>query len=262
MKTTYALAAAFALLAIANPDSAADAAEADPRRILQSFVDDYVHDAFAAEVVFGFDVDGKRWHMRIERGETGFSGELLDGFPDDPILYWELSGETLQRLDAGMNGETATARARADDPYPLQTRATDGFPRYLINQDLQDFLERLRLHFWTRGRPEVFPLGEKHARQSHGGNIVGLVYTEGMRTMWYQIAPGQHVNKDPADQTNPSHSLLIVTRDKAHCRFDGKEPVIIEEGNAYLIPGGMSHECWNDFDQPMEAVLIMYGEGA
>lgn len=230
--------------------------------ILSEFVEDFAHDAFAAEVVFGFSVDDERWHMRVESDDAdGFRSSLHEGFPEEPILYWEMTRATLDQIHSGMNGETATARARAEDPYPLRTRATDDFPRYLINQDLQDFIERLRLHFWTTGQPEVFALGAEYARESHGANVVGLVYREGLRTMWYQIDPGQHVNEDPADQVNPSHSLMIVTQARATCRFDGEEQ-IIEAGNAYLIPGGMSHECWNDFDEPMAGILIMYGEGA
>lgn len=136
---------------------------------LQSFVDDFAHDDFARPMVFGFEVDGERWHMTVGGDpETGPVTALHPGFPEQPILYWEFSAETLRRLDAGMNGETVTSRARADDPIPLRTKATPGFPRYALNNDLNAFLEALRLHFWTRGRPEILPLGTEHARQSHG----------------------------------------------------------------------------------------------
>jgi len=105
--------------------------------------------------------------------------------------------------------------------------------------------------------PETFILSKEVARLSHGGYVVGLVYAEGLRTMWYQLDPCQHVNKDPIDQKNPSHSLVIVTRGK----FNVKE-LILEEGQAYLIPAEVSHEFWNSFENTSESILIMYGEGA
>jgi quercetin dioxygenase-like cupin family protein len=234
----------------------------EKENILKSFVHDFSRDPFAREMRFGFKVDQDQWHMVIEKDSTdGLSALLKNGFPNTPILYWEMDSETLSWLDKGLNGETATARAQANDPYPLRTRATDGFPRYTINKGLNDFLEELRLHFWTRGFPESFVLSKDVARISHGGYVVGLVYAEGLRTMWFQLDPGQHVNKDPIDQKNPSHSLVIVTRGKYKAKIGGEE-LIFEEGHSYLIPAEVSHEFWNSFDSPAQGVLIMYGEGA
>lgn len=234
----------------------------EKEKILNSFVRDFSKDPFAKEMVFGFMVDKDQWHMIIEKDSTGKLNSILKkGFPNTPILYWEMDSKTLSWFDKGLNGETATARAQANDTYPLKTRATEGFPRYLINKGLNDFLEELRLHFWTRGLPETFILSKDVARLSHGGYVVGLVYTEGLRTMWYQIDPGQHVNEDPIDQKNPSHSLVIITKGKCKAKIDGKE-MIFEEGHSYLIPAEVSHEFWNPFDIPVQGVLIMYGEGA
>jgi len=230
--------------------------------ILKAFVHDFSMDPFAREMVFGFKVDEDQWHMIIEKDSTGaLTSFLKNGFPNTPILYWEMDSQTLSWLDKGLNGETATARAQANDPYPLRTRATDGFPRYTINKELNEFLEGLRLHFWTRGLPETFMLSKDVARLSHGGYVVGLVYAEGLRTMWYQLDPGQHVNEDPIDQKNPSHSLIIVTRGKFNAKIDGKE-LIFKEGHSYLVPAGVSHEFWNSFENAAESILIMYGEGA
>lgn len=230
--------------------------------ILNSFVSDFSQDPFARQMLFGFQVDEDRWHMSIEKDSTGGLTALLkNGFPNTPILYWEMDSKTLRWFDKGLNGETATSRAQANDPYPLQTRATEGFPRYTINEGLNDFLEQLRLHFWARGFPETFILSKEVARMSHGGYVVGLVYAEGMRTIWFQLDPGQHVNKDPIEQKNPFHSLVIVTRGKYKAKIGGEE-LLFEEGHSYLIPAEVSHEFWNPFDNPAEGILIMYGEGA
>jgi len=36
----------------------------------------------------------------------------------------------------------------------------------------------------------------------------------------------------------------------------------VQEGQAMLIPAGVTHEFWNPNDQPAEIVLIMFGKGA
>jgi len=38
--------------------------------------------------------------------------------------------------------------------------------------------------------------------------------------------------------------------------------MILEEGNAYLIPAEVPHEFWNSFDQPGQGILILYGDKA
>jgi mannose-6-phosphate isomerase-like protein (cupin superfamily) len=245
--------------------SLAQSAESEPltvNKILDSFVADFANDAYARPMHWGFEVDGIRSHMAVSRSEDGvLETAHIAGFPDRPILYWIMSEETLRRLDAGLNGETATTRARADDPYLLRTSATPGFPAYTVNQSLNDFTEQLRLHFWTRGTPEIFELNRAASVLSHGGNVVGLVYGEDLRTVWYEIMPGQHVNEDPKDQVNDFNSLYIVTQGEAKAKFDGKL-VKLEANKAYLIPAGMTHEFWNDGDASLEFVLIMYGDGA
>lgn len=234
----------------------------EKENILESFVQDFSKDPYAREMTFGFKVDEDKWHMVVSKESTGgLSAVLNAGFPSTPILYWEMDSQTLAWLDDGLNGETATSRARGDDPYPLKTRATKGFPTYTVNKELNNFLEELRLHFWTRGIPEKFKLSKDVARLAHGGYVVGLVYGEGLRTVWYQIDPGQHMNEEPEDQINTFNSLFIVTKGTFNAKIDGEE-MLFEEGNSYLIPADISHEFWNSFDSPGQFVLIMYGEGA
>ena len=232
------------------------------QQILQSFVEDFGRDPFAREMTFGFKVDDDQFHMVVTGAEPeARQATLHTGFPEQPILYWEMSGATLRRFDEGLNGETATSRARAEDPVLLKTRATPGFPRYTVNPSLNEFIEQFRLHFWTRGIPEVIPMGKTWSVESHGGNVVGLVYRQGLRTIWYQIEPGQHVNEDPSEQVNDFDTLVVPVSGEVNARLGGKLQ-LLQTGRAYLIPAGMAHEFWNDSPVPYEAILIMYGEGA
>ena len=56
-------------------------------------------------------------------------------------------------------------------------------------------------------------------------------------------------------------TAAIVTRGTMTARLDGVERSL-HEGEAVLIPAGMTHERWAAPGQYGEAILIMFGEGA
>jgi quercetin dioxygenase-like cupin family protein len=70
-----------------------------------------------------------------------------------------------------------------------------------------------------------------------------------------------HVNAEAKDQTNPFPSLFIFTRGAIQARLGGEERTCTE-GEAVLVPAGMTHEFWARPDQYGELILIMFGEGA
>ncbi|MCB0579558.1 MAG: cupin domain-containing protein [Phaeodactylibacter sp.] len=75
------------------------------------------------------------------------------------------------------------------------------------------------------------------------------------------IFPGQHANEHPKSQTNEFPSLFIIVKGKVTAKLDGAEQVI-PSGNAIFIPPGMKHEFINQTEEPVEFVLLMFGEGA
>jgi D-lyxose ketol-isomerase len=107
----------------------------------------------------------------------------------------------------------------------------------------------------------VIPFGDGLTRNVHGANSAIFYYQRGIRTGWYQVEPGMHVNRSEADQTNPFPSLFIMTRGRIQARLGG-ELLELEEGQAVLVPAGMAHEFWAEEDQYGELVLVMFGEGA
>ena len=127
-------------------------------------------------------------------------------------------------------------------------------------QFVQDYLD-LSFHFWNRGTPEVVLFGDNHTRFTHGADISVFYYQPGLRTAWGSLKKGMHANADKKSQINPFPSLIIFTRGKGTARIGGKE-MEVTEGQTMLVPPGVSHEFWNDNEQPLELVLIMFGEGA
>ena len=260
-----------------------------PEQILQAYVADFRQDPAAAEAItFGIRVTGDGggdWHVvvaghRQHSGQTEAAGKpepptgptavkpkttaewdvtLKPGFPAGPIVYYALDLATLQKLDSGeLNALTAMAKTHGGETAPLDVGATPGF------EPSPDFWSRflpLSFHFWTRGLPERVPFRGELGREAHGANAVVFYYQKGFRSAWFQVTKGQHVNKDPQDQTNPFPSMFIMLRGRLEARIGGKQ-LTIQAGEMTFVPAGAAHEFWNTHDAPAEIIVLMFGEGA
>ncbi len=185
--------------------------------------------------------------------------KLAEGIAESFSGGFRTDIETLRRLDRGeISAMTAMGRANWNDPADMDPVFPAGSR---LTPQLQARLLPLAFHFWNREWPETIRFGEGTTRFVHGGNAAIFFYDKGMRTGWYQLREGMHINDDPSDQTNPFPSLFIVTRGKFQGKLDGKA-VALQEGLAVHVPAGMTHEFWADKGEYGEFILIMWGEGA
>lgn len=249
-----AVAVALASLPLVAQERSADV-------ILGDLATDYAHDPTARDLEIGFEVSGERFFLTVDSRDDGPHAITFErGFPDRPIVYWQLDLATLQRIDRGMTGESATSRARPDDPRPLVLRVGDGFPRFLLrrNGEFDDTLRRFKLHFFVRGQPEIVPIGRQHAVISHGAGVVGLAYAPRMSSFVVHLEPGEAANEEADLDTNPFDTLLVAIEGRVRARI-GARPAVLEVGEAMLIPADVEHVFWNDFDEPFAGVMVLYG---
>lgn len=213
----------------------------------------------AETVVVGFSVRGPgggEFHITLDPDGPA---ALAEGAAAAPSVVFETDIETLRRIDRGeWNALTAMGQARASDPIPLIPRFPEGF-RW--TPEARAFFLPLAFHFWNRGWPEVVQFGDGRTRRVHGGNATVLYYDRGLRTAWYQIEPGMHVNADPRDQTNPFPTIVVMTRGALQGRLGGHEREL-REGEMIFIPAGMTHEVWANENQYGEFLVLMFGEDA
>jgi mannose-6-phosphate isomerase-like protein (cupin superfamily) len=247
--------------------AAAQSAELRPaEEILRSFVEDFRSDPAAAEpITFGIRIMGEgggEWHILVggKKGGAGsFQVELGRGLPPNPSAFYTLDLATLRKIEsAEINALTAMGRARASDPAPMDIELMEGF------EPEAEFFGRFipfTFHFWTRGFPEIVSFGRPHSREVHGARMVVFYYQKGLRSAWALIEKGQHVNRDPKDQTNPFPTMIIGIRGKAVAKVGGRE-VTMQAGQMAFVPAGVSHEAWNPYDEPAEVIILMFGEGA
>lgn len=248
-------------LAVILPLQSVVARDGDAGTILRAYAEDYAHDPTARDIEIGFDVSGERFFMTVDRQEEGPHIITFEtGFPDYPIMYWDMELDTLHRIEAGMTGETATQRSRADDARLMTLRLTEGFPRFLFrrNQELSSYLASFKVHFFIRGTPEIVPIGAQHAVTSHGTSIMGLAYAPRMSALIDIIQPGDAVNREEDLNTNPFDTLFVAVSGRTRARIGGNE-VVFEEGHVMYIPADVEHVFWNDFDEPFTGVMVLYG---
>ena len=148
-------------------------------------------------------------------------------------------------------------QARASDPIPLQPKLPDSFDA----NELRSYHIPLLQSFWSRDWPETIPFGDGVTREVHGANTTVLIYDEGLRTAWYQLKPGMHINADPLDQINDFDTAIIVTRGQFTGNIGGVER-LFREGETVRISEGITHEFYAGDHQYGEFIILMWGEGA
>lgn len=257
-----------ALLAItstclATADSGAQAGAPDTQQTLQRFTQVWAQDPMYLPGTFGVQVgDEQRWTVVATAGNeaSGPAVTLEPGFPNEPVWYFVLdNAQTLGRLDRGeLAPGTASAKAFSTDFAPMDVDFTEGFQPdgAFVGNMLQTLF-----HFWNRSTPEITEFSPDHTRRSHGTNLTVLHYQPGLRSAWFHVKPGDHVNENEGSRSNPFPTLIIATQGKGTARLDGVDHEL-KAGQSLYIPAGVDHEFLNNSGAPMEGIILMFGEGA
>lgn len=241
------------------PPAAPGARDADAGTILQRYVDAWrgaEEMALSDTLVVGFHFSGDGGGAYHAVFAPDGSAVLRVGLPEGVIrLHGDM--QILRSLDRGeLSAMTAMGRAHVSDRTPLDFTLPEG----VAFSDVQALLPWI-FHFWNREWPEVARFGEGTTRRVHGGASAILYYDTGLRTAFYQVEPGMHINEAEDQRTNPFPSLFVVIRGRFHGRFDGRDRPL-REGEAVLVPAGMAHEFWAGENDYGEMIMIAFGEGA
>lgn len=232
-------------------------------QIIQSYVEDFRSDRFAAEPAeFGIRVpDTGEWHVQVAGKKSGdrWQVKLKQGPSPNPTFCYKVDARTLMAIDAGqMNALTAQGKAFIGDYTPMSIVQMEG---YEPTMEQYAAINPLSFHFWTRGFPEIIPFGKGMTRKAHGSNFVVFYYEKGLRTAWYRVEPGERVRDNPNEMAAPFPMMAIATKGTTVGEVDGRR-VTLSEGQTVFIPAHVDHKWWNESNTAAEAVLIMFGEGA
>lgn len=208
-------------------------------------------------VEFEFLVTDTGDRFRVGLPKDG-PGRVVPVGDEEPVTRFKAERAVFCDLASGRMGILTTlGQARPSDPTPMETEIAGAWTK---DGRVRRELIPAWYNFFATDTPDSVRFGFGHGRLVHGGHAVPLYYGEGLRTAWYGLEPGMHVNRDPADQSNEFDSLFIVIAGPLQGRFDGEERVL-EQGQSVYVPAGMRHEFWVEQGRG-EFIVVMSGEGA
>ena len=234
----------------------------DARTIIEGFAEDYKNDVtFVEDVTFAVKVDDAFWHVVAKAGtdQAAASVTVHDGKPEVPSFYFHTDLATFNKIDRGeLNPLTGAVKAFSTDFAPFDADIMEGFSP---DEGFLSTLLSVYFHFWTKGVPERIPYGMDYTRFTHGAQAAVFYYQPGFRSGYVAIKKGQHANEDEKSQSNPFPTLMIAIKGEGKMIINGVES-ILSAGEAVLIPAGVKHEFTNENEEPLECILLMFGEGA
>lgn len=238
------------------------AQQRDAQAIISSFAEDYQKDVtFTKDITFAVQVDDIFWHVvaKAKSSESEAKVTVIAGKPNRPTFYFKTDLSTLNKVDKGeMSALTGAAKAFSTDFAPFDADIMEGF---VPDEGFVKSLMSLYFHFWTKGLPERIPYGVDLTRFTHGAQAAIFYYQPGFRSGYIAVKKGQHANKEEGSKTNPFPTLLIAIEGEGKMIINGVISTF-KKGEAILIPAGVSHEFTNDNEQPLECILLMFGDGA
>lgn len=261
-KAQVAAAAMLAGLLLHSSRSAAAPADA-----LQRYVEDYRSDPMLVDAYFGVRIGESWWTIESVRGANGAPPRvtLVPGQPARPTWVLVFSEEAvLERLDRGeVAFGTLAGKTKLSDTAPVDV---DFMPGYAPDgrgpgADFYETFTKIAFHFWYRGTPEVVPFKSQALRTLHGADATALYYEPGLRMIWFSVRPGQHANEGKDEGVGPWRKVYVFTGGAGTAKI-GEETLDVRAGERVFVPPGARNEVWNDGAEPLEGVLIIFGEGA
>ena len=246
---------------------------AEAQAILAEFVEDYSHDHMAIDSTFGIKLDDRFWTVSVKRRETAsMRGRLTDhtfgphditlsdGPPTSPTWYFEIADMKVMRLIASgeVNAGTAAMQSFGSDEVGVETRDMEGFKS--TSGDEAELYVALS-HFFTKGKPEVTRFGRDNSLETHGAMATSLHMMKGFRVAYFSIGPQEVVNADPRLSFGQMPNLFVITNGKGTLNTDDG-PMVLEKGMSVFVPQFVKHEIVNDGDEPLEGVLVLYGDNS
>lgn len=249
-------------------------AQTTTQAILESFVESYKNDPMAMTTYFGIKVENDWFSVKVERKEEGYAvGKenqytfhnygphlvtLKKGKPDQPTWYFRFTDrETLDKVNEKIwTAGTAVAKSTPADVVAMDIEDMEGFKS---DQRATAHAYVALEHFWKKDAVEISNFSRDGSLPSHGAEIVSLYTMKDKRIAWFSIGPEEAANADRGLDKSQVPNLFIITNGRGRGLI-GDEEIELKPGMSVFVAPYMKHVIYNPYDEPLEGILVLYGD--
>lgn len=244
--------------------------------ILGEFVESYKTDPMAMNTTFGIKVGQDWWTVEVQRSETAYNVgnndqyvfhnfgphdvSIVEGKPSIPTWYFRISDiETLEKInDKVWTATTAAAKSTPNDEVAMDIEEMDGFTP---NQGTVALSYVTMEHFWKKDAAELTYFNRDSSLPSHGAAIVALYTMKDKRIAWFSLGKNESANTDRDLDRSQIPNLFIITQGKGKAII-GEEEIELKKGVSFFVGPYVKHTFFNTEDEPLEGILVLYGDNA
>jgi mannose-6-phosphate isomerase-like protein (cupin superfamily) len=246
---------------------------AEATAIFERLVEDYRNDPMAISGNFGIRIADQDWSVAIERQEKSSKRgrltdhefgpheiELLTAKPAEPTFVYIIANMDVLRLiaEGKINAGTAAMQSFGSDQVGLETGKMNGFE---MDSGAEAHLYHHMSHFFTTGVPEITHFGPENSLETHGAQMTALHFMKGFRIGYFTMQPQQTVNADIRLQKGQMPNLFIITKGRG-IGYLGDSQIELKPGMSIFVAPFVRHELTAVGDEPMEGVLVLYGDNS
>jgi mannose-6-phosphate isomerase-like protein (cupin superfamily) len=240
---------------------------------LERLVDGYRTDPMAIDGIFGIKLAQQFWAVEIAREETASKrGRLTDhefgphqvtltrGKPAKPTFIYVIANMDVLRLIATgkVNAGTAAMQSFGSDQVGVETDEMEGFE---MTSGAEAEIYHHMSHFFTTGVPEITNFGPENSLETHGAQMTALHFMKGVRIGYFTLQPRKTANQDIRLQKGQMPNLFIVTKGRG-IGYLGDGKIDLKPGMSIFVPPFVRHEITAVGDEPMEGVVVLYGDNS
>lgn len=242
--------------------------------ILQRFVESYRTDPMAMTTEFGIRVGEQWWYVKVNRVEEPYAVgkkkqytfhnygphqvSLHQGKPENPTWFFRFDDrETLDKIDQKIwTASTAAAKSTGADIVAFDIEDMEGY-----QSDQQDTaIGYLTMeHFWKKDAVEVTRFSRDSSLPSHGAALVSLYTMKDKRIGWFSLGTDEAANADRGLDKSQVPNLFIITKGKGKGLIADQE-IDLEPGMSVFVPPYVKHVLYNPNKEPLEGILVLYGD--
>lgn len=241
--------------------------------IFEELVADYRDDPMGISGQFGIKVADQFWTVTIDRKEKSSQrGRLTDhefgphdvtlssGEPPAPTFFYVIASMDVLRLiaEGKVNAGTAAMQSFGSDQVGVETGKMDGFE---MTSGAEAHLYHHLSHFFTTGVPEITYFGAEYSLETHGAQMTALHFMKGFRIGYFTMQPEQTVNADIRLQEGQMPNLFVITKGRGVGHL-GDHKIELKPGMSVFVPPFVRHEFTAVGDEPMEGIVVLYGDNS